>query len=157
MDAKTPQLSAQRFLDWRAALARLHAQVRPALHPGAPSAASVTLNRKVVAALDVRVVEREGADWIEYEIVLYLHGGDQARARVVLYDGRTGEVLRAFVEDMTSGAPSRVAGGLALQGDAELLCDVELLDDPEARASAFAWVVARGTLPPARPMRPGRP
>ncbi|HEV8325476.1 MAG TPA: hypothetical protein VG389_27955 [Myxococcota bacterium] len=162
-DRATKPPKAQ-YQDARRAMRRLMMDARPVFPPGLPALAALNSSPQLIAALDVRVEKAGATPWVAYEVFVYLHGRPRARARLALYDGRTDDVLRDLEMDVTSGAPARLPGRFPFAGDCELWCEVHLLDDPTARATAFAWVVAPGAewrprranaaVPALRPLRP---
>ncbi|HEV8323146.1 MAG TPA: hypothetical protein VG389_16140 [Myxococcota bacterium] len=144
--AKTPKTEAARYAEARDSVRRLLDAARPAYPAGAPVKATVASGGKLVAALDVTLSTAgpEGTPWVTYEILVYLHACERARARVVLLDGQTDEILRAADEDVTSSGPLRLAGMFPLTGDCELWCEARLVDAPDTVATAFAWIVPPG-------------
>jgi hypothetical protein len=144
--ARTPKTEAAQYIEARDSIRRLLDAARPAYQAGAPVKATVASGGKLVAALDVTLSTAgpEGTPWVAYEILVYLHACERARAHVVLLDGRTDDILRRAEEELTSSGPLRLAGLFPLTGDCELWCEARLADDPDTVATAFAWVVPPG-------------
>jgi hypothetical protein len=110
----------------------------------------------IAVALDVDVqADDDGESRLRFGIVVTLHGRPEAPGSVVLVDGRSGRTLRRFGPDFSSERPTRIAGRLGVARELELLCEVELADDPLVRGTAFAWVVPSEFEWRVRRTRPG--
>jgi hypothetical protein len=127
--------------------------------PPSPAARGVQRPASTLAvALEVDVqTDEDGGSRLRFGIVITLHGRSEAAGRVALVDGQSGRTLRRFDPVLSSERPTRIAGRLGLARELELLCEVELADEPLVRGTAFAWVVPSEFEWRVRHTRPDQP